>query len=422
MPATTSPSRTKASLTTQRVATFGRSHLSPPETILNQRRPFEETAAASSDLAGYEADGSLVNQFNLALNFGHQLGQFNGGAPAPVQAKADDHQGAVNPADFQGPVVGGSTLPAPIQHKMETAFGTSFSDVRIHETPRAQSIGAAAYTQGTHIYFAPGQYDPGRLEGQSLLGHELTHVVQQRAGRVAAPGGSGVPINADPSLEAEADRLGAQAAHGQLAQAGSGLLGGGLVAPGTGTAPVQCGLFSKIGKGIKKVGKGIGKGIKAVGKKAIDIAPSVYNFGLDVASAIPGIGQYANAARAVVGTEDSLMSSLIGGDSFGEALGTSAGSFLGGMGVPGMGGGGMDVMSMLGGGSGGGMNPLSMLGGMGSSGGGLGSLLGGLGGNGGGLSSLLGGLGGMGGGMGGMSNNIMDAIGSGSDLLKDLFD
>ncbi|NER83784.1 MAG: DUF4157 domain-containing protein, partial [Leptolyngbya sp. SIO1D8] len=153
---------------------FGRSHVRPPETTAHQRRPFEETATALSDLAGYETHGSLGSQFNQALNFGHQLGQPNGLVSAPVQAKADDHQGEVNPADFQGPVGGGSILPVPIQQKMETAFGTSFSDVRIHETPKAQSIGAAAYTQGTHIYFAPGHYDPGSVEGQSLLGHELT--------------------------------------------------------------------------------------------------------------------------------------------------------------------------------------------------------------------------------------------------------
>ncbi len=381
----------------QQFASFEPTYLQPFTNVANRSRSFEE----SLELPDYGTSPNLTGQRHQATRFGHQLGQ-SGGASTAIQAKAGGEP-EMNAAAFQStPEGSGSTLPPPVQRKMEAAFGTNFSDVRIHETPKAQSIGAAAYTQGNHIYFAPGQYDPSSIGGQSLLGHELTHVVQQRAGRVAAPGGNGVPINADPSLEAEADRLGAQAAHGQFAQAGSGLLSGGLAAPGTATAPVQCGLFSKIGKGIKKVGKGIGKGIKAVGKKAIDIAPSVYNFGLDVASAIPGIGQYANGARALVGTEDSFMSSLIGGGSFSDALGTSAGSFLGGMGMPGMGGGGMDVMSMLGGG--GGMNPLSTLGGMG----------------GGGLSSMLGSMGG--GGMGGMSNNIMDAIGSGSGLLKDLFD
>jgi len=41
-----------------------------------------------------------------------------------------------------------------------------------------------------------------------LLGHELTHVMQQRAGRVANPFGSGVAVVQDQALEAEADRMG----------------------------------------------------------------------------------------------------------------------------------------------------------------------------------------------------------------------
>lgn len=94
---------------------------------------------------------------------------------------------------------------------MEGFFGHDFSSVRIHEGPQAASLGAIAYTQGTDIHFSPGQFRPGNGAGRELLGHELTHVVQQRAGRVPIPQGKGAPINADPALEAEADHLGKQA-------------------------------------------------------------------------------------------------------------------------------------------------------------------------------------------------------------------
>jgi hypothetical protein len=50
------------------------------------------------------------------------------------------------------------------------------------------------------------------MNGQALLGHELTHVVQQRAGRVRNPYASGIAVVQDPALEAEADRMGWQAA------------------------------------------------------------------------------------------------------------------------------------------------------------------------------------------------------------------
>ena len=73
---------------------------------------------------------------------------------------------------------------------------------------------AVAYTRGADVHFASGEYKPTTDRGQRVLGHELAHVVQQRTGRVVAPEGSGMPINAGPALESEADRLGDAAASG----------------------------------------------------------------------------------------------------------------------------------------------------------------------------------------------------------------
>ena len=95
---------------------------------------------------------------------------------------------------------------------MESFFNTSFADVRVHVGHEAPSIGALAFTHGTDLYFAPGQYNPQSTQGQQLLGHELTHVVQQRAGRVRNPLGAGVAVVQDPALEAEAERMGLRAA------------------------------------------------------------------------------------------------------------------------------------------------------------------------------------------------------------------
>jgi ribosomal protein S18 acetylase RimI-like enzyme len=110
------------------------------------------------------------------------------------------------------PKSGGWPLPREVREKMEKAIGGNFSDVRIHVGPEAASIGAIAFTWGSDIHFAPGQYNPHTPHGQFLIGHELTHVVQQRAGRVANPFGSGVAVVQDHALEAEADRLGKLAA------------------------------------------------------------------------------------------------------------------------------------------------------------------------------------------------------------------
>lgn len=122
----------------------------------------------------------------------------------------------------------GDGLPAVVQAKMERAFSADFSDVRVHEGGQAAAVGAVAYAQGSELHFQPGAYDPHSASGQELLGHELAHVVQQREGRVSAgPQGKDAPINRDPSLEAEADALGAAAARGEIVRSGAVSLPGG---------------------------------------------------------------------------------------------------------------------------------------------------------------------------------------------------
>ncbi len=64
--------------------------------------------------------------------------------------------------------------------------GPSFPLSGHTDSSQASELGALAYTQGENIHFAPGQFDTGSQRGQALLGHELTHVVQQREERVQA--------------------------------------------------------------------------------------------------------------------------------------------------------------------------------------------------------------------------------------------
>jgi hypothetical protein len=118
----------------------------------------------------------------------------------------------------------GRSLPEILLRKMEAAFKTDFSAVRVHADGKAESIGANAFTQGNAIHFARGKYQPGSGSGQALIGHELTHVVQQRTGQTLAPQGQGTPINRDRALEAEADAQGHRAAMGKVVTArGAGL-------------------------------------------------------------------------------------------------------------------------------------------------------------------------------------------------------
>lgn len=127
--------------------------------------------------------------------------------------------GAVADADPKG---AGMPLPDGVRAKMERSLNHDFSNVRIHLDGRAQRMGAEAFTQGNDIHFAPGKYDPDSPAGLELLGHELAHVVQQTEGRVAAKAqAKGPGLNDDPSLEQEADVMGARAAAGTPAREGA---------------------------------------------------------------------------------------------------------------------------------------------------------------------------------------------------------
>lgn len=100
-----------------------------------------------------------------------------------------------------------SIAPA-VREKMERTFDTDFSGVTIHrQSQQAVRLNASAFTKGQQIHFAPGQYQPHSSEGQQLLRHELTHVVQQRQGRVSPTTRmGGLPVNNEARLEAAAER------------------------------------------------------------------------------------------------------------------------------------------------------------------------------------------------------------------------
>ncbi|MEX0269737.1 DUF4157 domain-containing protein [Leptolyngbyaceae cyanobacterium UHCC 1019] len=113
----------------------------------------------------------------------------------------------------------GAPLDLDTRQSMEQSLQSDFGNVRIHANPQAdqlnRSIQSRAFTTGQDIFFRQGAYAPNSPQGKQLLGHELTHVVQQSSGKVAAPQGSEATINVDLALEAEADQLGAKAAKAQ---------------------------------------------------------------------------------------------------------------------------------------------------------------------------------------------------------------
>ena len=113
-------------------------------------------------------------------------------ADGPSQSPAG--RGSLNSSGgaLAGQLSGGDRLDSQTRDWMESRFGESFDEVRIHTGSRAAQMAdtqqARAFTVGGDIVFGEGQFAPQTTEGKRLLAHELAHVVQQR-GTVGAVAG-----------------------------------------------------------------------------------------------------------------------------------------------------------------------------------------------------------------------------------------
>lgn len=139
-----------------------------------------ESAAAAADLAG-------------------QLGPRDGnGVAAHADVAVDRASGG-----------SGAPLPDGVRDRFESSLGADLSAVRVHtgsaSAEAAHAVGARAYTTGTDIHFAAGQYAPQDPFGLHLLAHEVAHTVQQQG---AAPTRQHKLEVSSPTdgLEREADR------------------------------------------------------------------------------------------------------------------------------------------------------------------------------------------------------------------------
>nr|MDQ3806519.1 DUF4157 domain-containing protein [Acidobacteriota bacterium] len=108
------------------------------------------------------------------------------------------------------------SLDAGTKTHMESAFGEDFGGVRLHTGAGAEraagNLGARAFTRGRDIYFNKGEYNPSTRDGQELLAHELTHVIQQEGAANRQANSTG---QAGDTHEQEADLSAAAVLAGQ---------------------------------------------------------------------------------------------------------------------------------------------------------------------------------------------------------------
>ena len=127
----------------------------------------------------------------------------------PLQRVEDEEplQGKFGTAQRQATQASNNTgLPNQLKSGIEGLSGIDVSDVKVHyNSSKPAQLNAHAYAQGSDIHIGPGQ--------EKHLPHEAWHTVQQKQGRVqpTMQMKQNVQVNDDPSLENEADVMGAKA-------------------------------------------------------------------------------------------------------------------------------------------------------------------------------------------------------------------
>jgi hypothetical protein len=101
----------------------------------------------------------------------------------------------------------GGTLDEGVRDRFSPQLGHDLQGVRVHDDSTAdalaRSVSARAFVTGNDVFFAAGEYRPATPDGDRLLAHELTHVVQQRSATTTGPLTVSQPGDA---LERDADR------------------------------------------------------------------------------------------------------------------------------------------------------------------------------------------------------------------------
>lgn len=169
----------------------------------NARHALDSSGAENVENVSWPvSDVPSTSDALMESRLGHNFSQ--------VRVHADEHQqqeGEAPPLVTEALRSGGQPLDDESRALMESRLGHNFGQVRVHADEDAARSAAAvqslAYTVGSDIVFGSGQYAPNTSDGQRLIAHELTHVVQQRDMTTGGPLTVG-PVDDAYEREAEA--------------------------------------------------------------------------------------------------------------------------------------------------------------------------------------------------------------------------
>jgi hypothetical protein len=225
----------------------------------------------------------------------------------PAERQADEI-GARIAADLGGVgELSSGELPHGVRAVAERHLGTRLDGTRLiggaagHE--RATRERAYALTEGSSVHFLGGQLTTRTPHGRFLLGHELTHVAQQRAARRPHP----------------AQKLSWDDVTGAVGDVASGLASGaGEVASGvaSGVSDVAHGVASGVSDVAGGVASGVSDAAHGVASGVSDVAGGVATGVGDVAHGIATgdpLGGLARGASSVAGGVASGAGDVAGG-------------------------------------------------------------------------------------------------------------
>ena len=108
-----------------------------------------------------------------------------GGTSSDTQTAAEPSRGTERTTALPGRLGAGQPLPAAVRTWFEPRLGVPLDSVRVHAGPDATRIAGAvrarAFTLGEHIVLGEGRARVDGATDRALLGHELVHVLQNRA-------------------------------------------------------------------------------------------------------------------------------------------------------------------------------------------------------------------------------------------------
>jgi hypothetical protein len=156
----------------------------------------------TKDVAADDVAHALTNPKQASVQTMLEVQRLAGNAGVNrLLQRADDEQ-----STQRSPVLdvvgqgGGSPLSTDLRQDMEGRLGADFSDVKVHTDTKAsdsaRAVAANAYTVGNEIVVRQDRWSPETDDGKKTIAHELTHVMQQRAGPVAGTSqGDGVSVS-----------------------------------------------------------------------------------------------------------------------------------------------------------------------------------------------------------------------------------